>query len=162
MVEWLLNHGADPNARCAWDYTPMSRAVYLAPLEVVDYLFSQGAEACCGQLLQHAVLRETPDALDVVRQLVEQGAPINEVKYEKEPAVHWERKPFGLGTPLHRAAELGKLDIVKYLLEHGADPLKLDSKGKTPRFWAEKRNYSEVAGILNEAEDRQSNTRPCL
>jgi hypothetical protein len=88
---------------------------------------------------------------------VEEGAPINEVKYEKEPVVYWEREPFGLGTPLHRAAELGKPDIVKYLLEQGADPLKLDSRGKTPRFWAEKNNHSQVASILNEAEDRQSN-----
>ncbi|KAF2807502.1 uncharacterized protein BDZ99DRAFT_537164 [Mytilinidion resinicola] len=80
-----------------WDYTPTSRAVYLAPLEVIDYLFSRGADARCGQLLQYAVHRDTPDALDVVRRLVEQGAPINEVKYEKEPVVYWKREPFGLG-----------------------------------------------------------------
>jgi hypothetical protein len=75
-----------------------------------------------------------PDILDVVRRLVEQGAPINEVKYENEPEVFWERKPFGLVTPLHRAAELGELEVVKYLLEQCADPLKLDSREKVPRI----------------------------
>jgi len=132
--------------------------MYGAPLETIDYLFSRGADARCGQLLHHAVLRDKPDALDVVRRVVERGAPINEIKYENEPMVYWEREPFGLGTPLHRAAEFGKTDIVKYLLEQGADPLKLESKKKTPRFWAESKNYAEVASILKEAEDRQSST----
>ncbi|OCK74868.1 hypothetical protein K432DRAFT_420104 [Lepidopterella palustris CBS 459.81] len=119
MVEWFLDYGADPNARCEWDFTPTNK----------------------------------PNALDVVCRLVEQGAPINEVKYKTEPIVYLERKPFGLGTPLYRAAELGKGDIVKYLLEQGADPLKLDSKGKTLRFWAQKNNYIGIARILLEAED---------
>lgn len=96
----------------------------------------------------------------MVRRLVELGAPINEIKYEKEANVYWEREPFGLGTPLHRAAEFGKADVVEYLLEHGADPLKLDSKGKTPRFWAEEKKHAEAARILGEAEDRRSGTRP--
>ncbi|KAF2810562.1 ankyrin [Mytilinidion resinicola] len=159
MVEWLLNHGADPNARCAWDFTPMSLAMYLAPLDLIDYVFSRGGDAHYGQLLHCAVLREKPDALDVVRRVIQRGAPINEVKYEKEPMVYWEREPFGLGTALHRAAEFGNKNIVKYLLEQGADPLKLDSKGKTPRFWAEKCNDADVASILKEAEDNQSSAR---
>ncbi|KAF2491383.1 ankyrin, partial [Lophium mytilinum] len=156
MVEWLLNHGADPNARCAWDFTPMSLAIYQAPLELIDYVFSRGGDARCGQLLQWAVIREKPDALDVVRRVVQRGAPINEVKYEREPTVYWEREPFGLGTPLHRAAEFRKRDVVKYLLEQEADPLKLDSKGKTPRFLAEKYDDAELASILKEAEDKHS------
>jgi ankyrin repeat protein len=64
-----------------------------------------------------------------------------------------ERKPFGLGTSLHRAAEFGKLDIVNYLLEKGANPLKLDSKARTPRFWAEQRGRTDVARILEDAEN---------
>lgn len=69
--------------------------------------------------------------MDVVRRAIEHGAPINKVKYEDEPKVFWEREPFGLGTPLHRAAEFGRVEIVKYLLEQGANPLKLDSRGKS-------------------------------
>ncbi|KAF2866228.1 hypothetical protein BDV95DRAFT_505820, partial [Massariosphaeria phaeospora] len=61
---------------------------------------------------------------------------------------------FSLGTLLYRAAEFGKVDIVKYLLEAGADPLKLDTKGKTPRHWAETSNFIELALILKEAEVR--------
>ncbi|KAH8727793.1 ankyrin repeat-containing domain protein [Phaeosphaeriaceae sp. PMI808] len=134
MVMWLLGHGADPNSRCEWGLTPMSYAMLKAPLETIDKLFQRGADPCCGQLLHYAVLRDKTDALAVVRRVVEEGMPINEVKYEKDLKTYLERKPFGLGTPLHRAAEFGKTDIVRYLLEKGADPLKLDSKKRTPRF----------------------------
>jgi len=157
MVTWLLDHGADPNSRCEWDLTPMSYAVLEAPLDTINTLFERGADPCCGQILHYTVLKDKPDALEVVRLVVEKGAPINEVKYENDPKTYSEREWFGLGTPLHRASEFGKTDIVRYLLEKGADPLKLDSKERTPRFWAEQKGHTDVAHILEDAE-RKSHT----
>lgn len=158
MVIWLLDHGADANARCAWDYTPTSQAMLGAPLGLIDYLFNHGADAQHGELLQYAVLRDTPDALDAVQRAVEHGASVNKVKYENDPKVFQERKPFGLGTPLHSAAEFGKIEIVKYLLEQGADPLKLDSRGKKPRYWAEIKGHLAVSFALIYAEGQWSKT----
>ncbi|KAF2756386.1 ankyrin [Pseudovirgaria hyperparasitica] len=154
MVKWLLDHGADPNARCAWNYTPASQAMLCAPLDLIDYMFSRGADVAYGELLQWAVIRDRPDALEVVKRVVERGAPINKLKYEDEPAVFLERKIFGLGTPLHRAAEDGKADVVRYLLEQGADPLKLDSKGHTARYWADLNGHPSVGIQLIHAEDQ--------
>ena len=154
---WLLDHGANPDGRCDWDFTPISYAMLAAPLETIDALFERGANPLCGQLLHYAVLRDKPDALEVVRRIVEKGAPINEIKYENEPKTYNEREPFGLRTPLHRAAEFGKMSVVEYLLKMGADSLKLDSKGRTPRFWAEKEGFADVARVLEEAEREQAN-----
>lgn len=81
--------------------------------------------------------------------------PINKIKYETDPKGYLDRKLFSLSTPLHRAAEFRKMDIVKYLLKMGSNSLKLDTQGKTPRFWAEKNNHTEVANVLKEAEDGQ-------
>jgi ankyrin repeat protein len=156
MVMWLLDHGANPNSRCDWDFTPTSYAMLAAPLETIDALFERGANPLCGQLLHYAVLRETSDALEVVCKIVEKGTPINEIKYETELKTYIERKPFGLGTPLHRAAEFGKMDVVEYLLKMGADSLKLDSKGRTPRYWAEKEGFADVACVLEEAERKHA------
>ncbi|EFQ94098.1 hypothetical protein PTT_08340 [Pyrenophora teres f. teres 0-1] len=155
MVDWLLARGVDTNSRYAWDLTPISHAMLAAPLDLIDYLFSRGANHHCGQLLHWAVIRDKDDALQVVRRVVELGVPINEIKYENDPPGWSARKWFDLGTPLHRAAELGKLEIVRYLLEVGANPVKLDTKGKTPQYWAEKNKFTETALILKEAEERQ-------
>lgn len=83
------------------------------------------------------------------------GVPVNEVKYEKEGKTYVEREPFGLGTLLHRAAEFGKGGVVEYLLGVGADPLEVDSRGRTPRFWAEQRGFVDVGRVLGEAEKRR-------
>lgn len=40
-------------------------------------------------------------------------------------------KVVGLGTPLHEAARGGRLEAALVLLEHGADPMVLDSNGRT-------------------------------
>lgn len=154
MVDWLLDHGADPNARCYWDYTAASDPMYMAPLQMVKHILSRGVDVKRGELLQWAIFRETPEALDVVKWLVERGAPINKVKYEDEPEVYYERKLLGLGTPLHRAAEFGHATIVTFLIEQGANPLIKDSKGYAPRFWAEKNGHLGIVDQLRLAEDR--------
>jgi len=40
-------------------------------------------------------------------------------------------KVVGLGTPLHEAARGGRLEAALVLLEYGADPMVLDSNGRT-------------------------------
>jgi hypothetical protein len=152
ITAWLLDHGADPNRRCDWDLTPTSYAMREAPFDMIEYLFSRGADVSSGQLLHHAVLRKKPDALRIVRWLAEHGAPIDEIKYSNDRKAYIDRVPYGLGTPLHRAAECGEVGIVKYLLSVGANARKLDSKGYMPRFWAEQRGNVEVVDILEKAE----------
>ena len=147
MTNWLLDHGSDPNSRCDLDSTPTSYAMYEASQEISKMVFLRGAQHN-GQLLPHAVLTKKPDALELVRWLLGLGAPINHVKYENDPKSYAKRQLVGLGTPLHRAAESGNVEVVGYLLSVGADPLKLDGKQHTPRHWAEERSHREVANVL--------------
>jgi len=55
---------------------------------------------------------------------------------------------FGLGTPLHYAAGEGKLELVSYLLQRGADPSIKNTKGRTVIETAEFRKKAEVLRIL--------------
>ncbi|BAM04157.1 ankyrin repeat domain-containing protein [Phycisphaera mikurensis] len=49
-------------------------------------------------------------------------------------------------TPLHMAASWGHLDMVKCLIEHGADPTTPDDEGRTPRQMA-------VSGLAKMKQD---------
>jgi len=55
-------------------------------------------------------------------------------------------------TPLMTAAVWGYAEVVRVLLEAGADPLLHDADGKTARDWAEWANKPETAALLREAE----------
>ena len=55
-------------------------------------------------------------------------------------------------TPLMTAAVSGNAEVVRMLLEAGADPLLRDAEGETARDWAEWANKPETAALLREAE----------
>ena len=54
-------------------------------------------------------------------------------------------------TPLRLAAYLGKLDVVRLLLDGGADATAKDTFGKTPLDWAREKKHASVVALLEEA-----------
>ena len=79
------------------------------------------AAASCGQMYR-------------VKTALNAGAEVNEVG------------PFG--TPLHGAAENGHLEIVRLLVECGADVAALDPAGRTPLAAATQAGHTAVAEYL--------------
>jgi hypothetical protein len=96
---------------------------------------------------------DCPD--DLSRWLLEQGADLNSGdSYGETPlharAGHWQgniavllelgadvnHAAGGRGTPLHRASAVGNLETAHLLLEYGADPDALNSKGQSPLAFA--------------------------
>ncbi len=53
-------------------------------------------------------------------------------------------------TPLHRAAENGKLDVVKYFVENGADAKAANKDGKTPLHCAAENGHWHIEKYLKE------------
>lgn len=142
MTTWLLDHEADPNRQCVIDLTPLSLAVESAPISVIHLILSRGGNVQKGQLLHHAIERQS-DTIEVLKLLIEKGAPINATVHEDYPS--WALFQFmGLGTPLHRASELGKVDVVRYLLSKGANQDIKDTKGRIPLECAQMSNHLEV------------------
>jgi hypothetical protein len=66
-----------------------------------------------GQLHHHAIDRQA-DVVDMLAMLLERGAPLDSKMYENH-YFSWRLYHFmDLGTALHKAADLGKVDAVHY------------------------------------------------
>ncbi|KAL9627668.1 MAG: hypothetical protein Q9204_006410 [Flavoplaca sp. TL-2023a] len=88
---------------------------------------------------------------------------INDVWLEDQPdSIPW--NGFDNATPLHLAVRAGNIDSVRWLLNHGADPLKRSRRiigsGTTPIDTATYMGYEEIAALLIEAtgDSRQNKT----
>ncbi|KAI9855632.1 MAG: hypothetical protein M1813_009678 [Trichoglossum hirsutum] len=145
LTEWFLSHGANPNADCGMDITPLSFAVVQASLDTIKLLFDYGGTIADGELLHHAARRQTSDREDVINFLLKMGASVNYVLY---PNSYLYRKAFNFGTPLHGAAKVGSYDVVEMFLRKGADPLIRDPRGKIALQYAEYYGYTRVAELL--------------
>ncbi|KAJ9293833.1 hypothetical protein DTO271G3_7460 [Paecilomyces variotii] len=150
LVNWFLDHGADPNAPCGRDCTPLSWAMRYASFSTLQLLFNRGGTILRGQLLHHAAERELSDRLDALKFVLEIGGlkSINNLIYQDSLDDYLMNMYSGLGTPLQLAAGKGSLDLVKLLVDRGADPLIKDPTGQIALRWAIRRGHTEVAEFL--------------
>ena len=125
-VRWLLDHGADPNARGdpGWPRAPLFYAVYAMRFEVVQTLLEHNAdinlqstkgETPLDWVFSHCGSREK--FMDMVQLLLEHGADPNICDSHT--------------TPLHQASSLGSIEAARLLLSHGAKVDAKDKKGRT-------------------------------
>ncbi|RMD40014.1 hypothetical protein DV735_g5129, partial [Chaetothyriales sp. CBS 134920] len=148
FVMWFLRRGADPNARCLFDITPLSIACQSADIAVIKALFAHGASAAKGSPLHWAVRRTPPD-FDVIQEILAQGADINEIMFANHPPSFYHWQDFGLGTALHGAADTGNVSLVEFLLRKGAKKRLRDSCGKLPLDRAVSRGHKDVQVLLS-------------
>ncbi|TKA75763.1 hypothetical protein B0A55_04313 [Friedmanniomyces simplex] len=147
LVQWFLDHGADPNAGYRYD-TPLSRAALVGSMDVIVMLLAKGGDLQRGDLLHWAVERDR-DACDVVALLLAWGAPPDRLRFdgvEPQWSVYGKN---GLGSPLHRAVVLNRLDVVSELLEHGADREIKDTMGRTAQPIAETLGNMAAVALLS-------------
>lgn len=147
MTTWLLDHGADPNARCHIDYTPLSYAVRYADLPTIDLLLRRGGDIKKGQLVHNAVYRES-DTIKVMKGLIDRGAPFNSLMYQDDQASR-HMFPFMVETPLHAAVALKRGDIIRYLVSKGADANIKNFKGQTVMQCADEHTREIIEEIQN-------------
>ncbi|GAB7366157.1 hypothetical protein MBLNU230_g7719t1 [Neophaeotheca triangularis] len=150
LTRWFLDHGADPNARCDWDLTPLSVAIGEGSLSAIYLMIQYGGDTRKGQLLHFVSERSSPDQLALMDHLIASGASVNARMFETDKQSWLENHAFGMGTSLHKAAEIGKVEVVKYLIGQGSDHCLLDSVGRTAFDLAVARGFTTIARILEE------------
>jgi ankyrin repeat protein len=119
VARLLLQHGANVNSRRNDHWTPLHIASYFGNLEIVGLLLDHGAdpdanaEGNNGAKPLHNVsygkYRSQEDGVRVTQLLLDRGADVNARRND-----HW--------TPLHCASYFGIVEILRVLLDHGADP----------------------------------------
>jgi hypothetical protein len=139
VVDMLMAHGADPNARCGWDewhplYWHRPRA------EHFDSSYRTGTPAEPGSgltALHHAAELGFADVAEV---LIARAAEIGV------------KDPLGR-TPLNVAAYAGWGDVVETLLNLGADPNAKDHDGRTALDHAREAGFRDVCAVLGDGRD---------
>lgn len=104
----------------------MQQTASQASLETLKLLVSNGGSVLHGALISQPSYSHNngvPDRLDLVRYLLDQSAPIDAFYKESrnEGVMSHETVVFGRQAALHFAIWGGKSDMVKLLLDRGAD-----------------------------------------
>jgi len=120
-------------------FYPLGLAAFFGHPETVRLLIARGADLA--QVARNPMRVQPLNAavagrsMDVVRLLVDAGAPIDPQQQEG-----W--------TPLHGAVHQGNLDMTKYLLAHGANPKLQNGNGKNAIGLAADAGNLEILKLL--------------
>ncbi len=136
-VMFLLERGADPEARNTADQSPLLYAAFSNYAAIVEALIERGAafDYRDARNLSPLLFAARQGGADVVRLLVEKGAAFDDPGFRGR-------------TPLHFAAMNGHTNIVRYLAGKGADPGKIDEDGLTPLGLALTRGHAGAAEAM--------------
>ena len=142
IVRQLINHGANPNAKCE-GWTPLHAASCHGRTEIARILLEHGSNP---NALDHYGATALHQAFEIadIDLLLEYGANINARDIEG-----W--------TLLHRKACYLDLEFLVALLDRGADPRAQTNKGKTPfqlanapAWWVSKTDQVQIIQLLSE------------
>jgi ankyrin repeat protein len=132
----------NPQAVNAWSddgFQPLGLAAFFGRPDAAELLLARGGEVntparnAFQVTALHAAL--AGPAPDIAHSLIAAGADVNA------------RQQAGV-TPLQEAASLGRMDLVRLLLDHGTDRSAKDDQGRTAADWARDRGHPEVAEFL--------------
>lgn len=115
VASYLISAGADVNICCMENTSPLSVAALRGNAEIVKQLIEAGADLNTKTIHEAypLVIALTTDHIDIAKMLIEAGA-------ELQPSA------------LHAAIDLENIEIVRMLLERGADPNLPYNSGYSP------------------------------
>ncbi len=144
IVELLINHGADVNAKDDDDRTPLHNAVWAENKEIVELLINHDADVNAKDdrdytPLHSAVSRENKEVLKL---LINHGADVNAKNKKGYTPLHY------AVLELHYAVLERNKEIAELLINHGADVNAKNQYEETPLHYAVRRQNKEVVELL--------------
>ncbi|CAL1414517.1 unnamed protein product [Linum trigynum] len=150
----LLDYGADPNCRDSDGNVPLWEAIKAGHSGVVKLLQENGATIQSGDVGHFACTAAEENNLDLLKEIARHGGDITAAKTSNG------------STALHVAVCEDNAEIVRYLLEQGADADKPDVNGWTPRDLADQQGHEEIQNMFKtsskEPKDHLQPTPPMV
>jgi ankyrin repeat protein len=145
-VRLLLDYGADANCRDSEGNVPLWEAILADHTAVIKLLTDHGAKISSGDVGKFACTAAEQNNLDLLKKIMQHGGNIT------LPNVN------GGSTALHVAVCEGNTNMVKFLLEKGANPDKTDDHGWTPRDLADQQGHEEIKSLLPKKIDGKNDS----
>ncbi|XP_010325113.1 potassium channel AKT1-like [Solanum lycopersicum] len=144
----LLDFGAHPNRKDSEGNVPLWDAMVGKHEAVIKLLVDNGAKISSGDVGQFASFAVEQGSLDLLKEIIKYGGDVTLLN--------------SLGTTaLHTAISEENAEIVKFLLEQGADIDKADVHGWTPRALAEFQGHKEIKELFNLMQPASKETNVC-
>ena len=174
VIKYLIEKGADVNRPNDFDYTPLMISIQQNHVEAVRFLIEKGADVNAQNKLNETPFIFAVEACnaEIVNLLIEKDAQINiKTKIGQKPLLIAATKgckeiveillqngievddasEIDSTTALMKAAKYGHFDLVKMLLEKGAQINKRNRHGNTALMFAVQNNQTEIVKQLLEA-----------
>lgn len=146
VVERLVKRGADVN-KASESLLPLNFALSLRQYEVASFLLDKGANpngvdglsqmTPLIELIISAQEADGAEPLTIAKRLLKTGASI-------------EARPIRGSTPLGFAVLGGKIEMVRFLLEQGANPNAKNAKGESLLIVASRKQREDIAALLRQ------------
>ena len=133
MLELLMSHGAKVPDILKW-----TQAYYFERFDGAAFMMEKGMNPNVLSWHHVTILHDMAQKGNIQKAelLIKYGAHLNLIEEEYQ------------STPLGMAVRWGHIEMVKYLLQKGADPNKSGALWATPLEWAKKKGYVEIENIL--------------
>ncbi|XP_050271829.1 potassium channel AKT1-like isoform X1 [Quercus robur] len=140
----LLDYRANPNSRDSEGNVPLWEAMLGGHETVIKLLLDSGANLHFGDSGQFASTAAEQNNLNLLKEIIRYGGDVTCSKMD------------GTTTALHVAVCEGNIEIVKFLLDQGADIDKPNSDGWTPRTLADQQGHEDIKTIFESSRESKS------
>ena len=154
VVSYLLDHGANINRTDDFDATALFHACRSGHLLLVELLLSRGADPtiCTDDGRTPLLVASSEGRVDVVRCLVRNKAVRATIDAQNSNGL----------TSLWHASIANRVEVVKVLVEAGANPMMTDSSGGTPLGISKVMGHEVCITILEVSSKHQLGSQPAL